>query len=186
MNKTIKLSILLIIIINCLSCISIKFKPEVIYIKVSGTYTSSIGNTGNYIFEYDDEYNLIKEELKILDSFTHIKLNFYDENGIKIRSELYLEDSEKADFYIIYKYDENNRLIKEVYYNSENDELNETTYYFYDKENRINKAYTEIPDKFRSNIYIKYDEYGNIIEYKYEPPFNWNFIETYEYIKVEK
>ncbi len=179
--------IITLIILSCyfISCATINFKTEKIFIKSTGTYKDSMGMEGTFSYKYDKNNRLIEEKLIVPDQLIHTRKFKYDEEGKNLRTEI--NNNDEIFFYILYKYDNNDRVIEKIFYNSENDEIVETTFYSYKENNKIYSAYTISNEGQKSYIFIKYNDNGNMIEFKQLYPRGWFFfILTYEYKEVSK
>jgi len=118
--------------------------------------------------KYDDDWNLI-EELKYNSYDVLISEDRYDENGNHIYSAEYSENGVlKGQSNWTYVYNENGTLLRREQENSDGTKYNDRLYTC-DENNRIVMVSVYSSDgTLIYTIYNEYDEYGNIIEEKYE------------------
>jgi len=154
--------------------------------------STSEGENGKVIYNYDDKGNLIEENSYYPDDSlkaSYKYTNKYDNNDNLIEQNTYLSNGSLS-WREIYTYDKNGKLIENNKYQSNGSFDNKDTFK-YDNNGYLIEITRYLPD---SSLYYKdryiYDEKGNPIERNYDRPsdgkFTTSFKDTYQYDYDEK
>ena len=115
------------------------------------------------IYKYDDENNLIEEEIYYGDELSFRDLYTYNDKGKRIEKTTFDSDGNLS-LRQRYVYNDKENVIEERYHNNEDVFYNKIVFEYDDKNNVVEENHYDADDLHCIKINYKYDDNGNMIE----------------------